>query len=103
MVATGCATHIDWKSRVGSFTYDDAIKELGPPDKVATTSDQTTVAEWLVSRGQSYSTYTALGPIGLRGYHSGLYEVDVSNGPARFLRLTFGPNHLLQSSKEFYR
>ena len=102
-LVTGCATRVDWKSRVGSYTYDDAIKELGPPDKVATTSDQTTVAEWLLYHGDSYATYTSFGPRGFRGYHSGFYTVDVVDGPARFLRLTFNPDHRLLSAREFYK
>ena len=25
----GCATRIDWNARIGTYTYDDAVKELG--------------------------------------------------------------------------
>lgn len=101
----GCATQIDWKSRVGSYTYDDAIKELGPPDKVAVTSDQVTVAEWLMHHGSTYGTYTDWGPSGYRGYRGGFGTVDITTAPSRFLRLTFGPapESRLQSSKEYYR
>ena len=30
---------IDWNGRVGNYTYDQAVMELGPPDKTATLSD----------------------------------------------------------------
>jgi hypothetical protein len=50
---TACATNkIDWQSRVGNFTYDQAVLEFGPPDKEATLQDGTRVAEWLTSRGR---------------------------------------------------
>ena len=37
LVFAGCATgpKIDWAARVGHFTYNQAVLELGPPDKVA--------------------------------------------------------------------
>lgn len=101
MLGSGCATKIDWKSRVGSYTYDDAIKELGPPDKVATTSDQMTVAEWLLYSGSTFATYNEWGPRGYRGYHSGFYTVDVATGPGRYLRLVFDSEKRLQSAREF--
>ena len=42
----GCATTkpIDWNSRVGSYTFDQAVTELGPPDKQAALSDGKIVA-----------------------------------------------------------
>src|SRR5688572_3810181 len=51
-VFLGCSTtkSVDWSSRVGSFTYDQAILELGPPDKQAKLNDGQTVAEWIVRR-----------------------------------------------------
>ena len=48
----GCATTkpIDWNSRVGSYTFDQAVTELGPPDKQAKLSDGKTVAQWITHR-----------------------------------------------------
>ena len=45
-LTTGCKTapKIDWNSRVGNYTYDQAVAELGPPDKSAKLSDGKTVA-----------------------------------------------------------
>ena len=36
LLAGGCTTkpQVDWNARVGSFTYDQAVVELGPPDRV---------------------------------------------------------------------
>src|SRR5690348_1979923 len=53
----GCATHhpkIDWAARVGVYTYDQAVVELGPPDKQAKLADGSLVADWLLHRGYTY-------------------------------------------------
>ena len=51
----GCATQrVDWAARVGHYTYDQAVAEMGPPDKQAKLADGTTVGEWLVNRGYTY-------------------------------------------------
>ena len=44
---------MNWNSRVGNFTYDQAVIELGPPDKQAKLSDNTVVAEWIKRRSGS--------------------------------------------------
>ena len=60
----GCATTkpIDWNSRIGSYTFDQAVSELGPPDKQAKLSDGKTVAQWITHRegGTSFSVGTAV-------------------------------------------
>ena len=58
----GCQTTppIDWNSRVGNYTYDDAVTQLGPPDKQAKLSGGKTVAEWIKHRegGTNFSIGT---------------------------------------------
>src|ERR1035437_5232803 len=54
----GCATHrVDWNARVSTYTFDQAVIELGPPDKQAKLSDGQTIAEWITrsSNGGSVS------------------------------------------------
>lgn len=67
----GCAStkKVDWNSRVGTYTFDQAVAELGPPDKQAKTSDGKTVAEWIRRRsgGSSISFGT-----GFYGRNSGV-------------------------------
>src|ERR1700690_3094488 len=41
---------IDWNSRIGTYTYDQAVTDLGPPDKQAKLDDGKTVAEWITHR-----------------------------------------------------
>src|SRR5258705_4338099 len=57
LLLAGCAStpKADRNSRVGSFTYDQAVAEMGPPDKSATLSDGSTVAEWFIKHGSSVS------------------------------------------------
>ena len=90
----GCATHsVDWNARVGVFTFDQAVTELGPPDKQAKLTDGTTVAEWI-------SRYTTGGSVGLgTGYYNNGMGVGVMQSTPTYreskLRLTFGTNNVL--------
>jgi hypothetical protein len=103
----GCATapKIDWASRVGNYTYDQAVLELGPPDKSAKLTDGTTVAEWLTARGGSggysgidygYGPYYGRWPY---HYYGPVYHYYESPSPDYYLRLTFGPDGKLKDWK----
>jgi hypothetical protein len=97
LASCGTTPKIDWNNRVGHFSYDQAVIDLGPPDKNAKLTDGTLVAEWLTSRGSRYGTVYNFGPFPW-GAH-----VDESQGPDFFLRLTFGPDGKLQSWKRVTR
>ena len=59
---------VDWNSRIGSYTYDQAVADMGPPDKQATLSDGRTVAEWITHRsggGLSIGTGFGSGNVGV--------------------------------------
>lgn len=93
----GCATKkIDWNSRVGVYNYDQAITDMGPPDRVAKLTDETVVAEWLTSRGRDYNSYWLYGPY----YYHPVYEPGL---PDRFIRLTFAPDGKLKDWKKVSR
>lgn len=89
----GCATSIDWNSRIGTYTFDDAIMELGPPHRQTMLSDGRIVAEW-ITRHVSSGTTTVVGG---GGFHGG--GAMVIQGPPRYwdriLRLTFSTNDVL--------
>jgi hypothetical protein len=91
----GCATQrINWNSRVGSYNFDQAITEFGPPDKRATLSDGKLVAEW-ITRYNSGGT-VVIGT-GFYGYRGGV-GVMQSTGPSYYeskLRLIFNTNNIL--------
>jgi hypothetical protein len=91
---TACASNKpNWDTRVGNYTYDQAVTELGPPNKMAMLSDQSKVAEWYTgrSRGVSLGVGTGVGPVGVG------MGVPVGGNRIRSLRLTFGPDGNLKS------
>ncbi|MGC8830233.1 MAG: hypothetical protein ACP5MG_10755 [Verrucomicrobiia bacterium] len=94
----GCATKpkIDWNARVGNYTFDDAVKEFGPPDKSARLSDGTMICEWLQIRGYTRGHYV---------YFPGSlpYYWTEPPSPDRFLRLTFSPDGKLIEWKKVLR
>ena len=99
----GCKTTkpIDWNSRVGTYTFDQAVTELGPPDKQTTLSDGKLVAQWITHRngGTSFGLGT--------GFYTGGVGVGVGQSVGsgykdRILTLTFGTNHVLAAWSKNY-
>jgi len=96
-----CVTQkIDWSARVGNYSYDQAITELGPPDKSAKLTDGTVVAEWLTQRAQTIiAPEPYFAPPGC--YFGPLTPMRTETYfPARYLRLTFGADGKLKTWKE---
>ncbi|MGD0744133.1 MAG: hypothetical protein ABSA45_03165 [Verrucomicrobiota bacterium] len=99
----GCKTTrpIDWNSRVGTYTFDQAVTELGPPDKQTTLSDGKLVAQWITHRngGTSFGVGT--------GFYTGGVGVGVGQNVGsgyrdRILTLTFGTNSVLAAFSKNY-
>jgi hypothetical protein len=92
----GCASKpkVDWDARVGTYTYDDAVKELGPPASFATLTDGGTVAEWFVKQNPTFSFGMGTGTY---GYHGGVGvgQTVTTGGSGQYLRLTFDQDHRL--------
>ena len=102
VLLVGCVTpQIDWSARVGHYTYDQAVLELGPPDRYAKLSDGSTIADWLTERGQVVMTP---GPYFVpAGCYSGPLTPIHSETylPARYLRLGFDTTGELKTWKKF--
>jgi hypothetical protein len=88
---SGCAStpKVDWNARVGSFTYDQAVAEMGPPDKSTKLSDGSSVAEWFLKHSSSFAVGVGT------GFYSGGSSVGVgqtvgTSPSGQYLRLTFG-------------
>jgi len=97
LVMAGCATYqATWDKRVGVFTYDQAVTELGPPDQQAKLSDGQTVGEW-ISR---YNTGGTIG-MGTTSFYNGPASFGVMQGAPAYreskLRLTFTTNNVLSA------
>jgi len=104
LALTGCATRnkIDWSARVGNYTFDQAVLELGPPGKQAKLSDGTVVAEWQTSVGYTRTDYVPTGGAYRYPYAYGGYAAPMTTySPGSFLRLTFGPDNQLKAWKKF--
>lgn len=106
-LVAGCASsRIDWNTRIGSYTYDDAVREYGPPDKSAKLTDGTLVADWRTARGGA-QTATAYGggfyPRSRYGWGGPAFVVVDPPAPDRFLRLTFDPQGKLASWQRVYQ
>lgn len=93
LFSSGCAApRVDWSARVGHYTYDEAVLELGPPDKSAKLTDGTVVGEWLTFRGRASGTYNYYG--GTRPW-----MVAENASPDYFIRLNFAPDGKLVAWK----
>lgn len=102
LLVSGCKStpKIDWNSRLGSYTYDQAVAELGPPDKLAQLSDGTTVAEWITRRrgGSGLSVGVGVGSYGGGGGGGVAMGQTVGTGTGeRVLRLIFDSEKKLKS------
>ncbi|HEV2692855.1 MAG TPA: hypothetical protein VG347_08150 [Verrucomicrobiae bacterium] len=99
VIVAGCATaRVDWNARVGTFTFDQAVTELGPPDKQAKLSDGDTVAEWVTRHYANNSVMVGSG----FGYGPGGVGYVQNIGPNTYessLRLTFTTNNVLAAWK----
>ncbi len=98
LLATACTTppKIDWDARVGNFTFDQAVQEMGPPEKKASLTDGTLVADWLVMRGRSNPIYHSF-PDGR------VIRTEGARDPDRLLRLAFAPDGKLKEWKRVWR
>jgi hypothetical protein len=102
----GCATgpKIHWNDRIGNYTYDQSVKELGVPDKSAKQDDGGLVAEWLV---RSYAPQTLQNGGGVYTGQPDYVAPEIVSvypgGPdaGQWLRLTFAPDGKLVSWKRY--
>jgi hypothetical protein len=91
MLLAGCAStpKVDWNSRIGAFPYDQAVAEMGPPDKIAKLSDDSTVTEWFIKHGSSVSFGVGTGFYS-HGSSVGVGQTVTTSPSGDYLRLTFG-------------
>jgi hypothetical protein len=95
--SSGCASkpQPDWNQRIGHYTFDQAVQELGPPFSSIRLQDGTTVAEWFLKAGPQFSfgvgTGFGGGPVGV-----GVGQGVTTPPKGHYLRLTFSPEDQLQ-------
>lgn len=86
-----------WDARVGMATYDEVVREFGPPDRETRLSDGSRVGDWFQRRGGSWFTSFQTYPDGFTTYGQTL------EFPDRLIRLTFGADGVLNAWKTVYR
>jgi len=96
----GCKStpKVDWDARVGSYTYDQAVTDLGPPNKRAKLTNGYTIAEWITRRSSGSGFSFGTGYISGGGGTATSVGVGQSVGfgdDDQTLRLTFGTNNVL--------
>ena len=87
---TACTStpKIDWNSRVGSFTYDQSVVELGPPDRMTEISEGRKVADWVTGHSSTPRLSIGVGSYGRNG-GVGVGTGTGGNPVEKILRLTF--------------
>ena len=87
----GTVTDNDWGSRIGIYTYGEALAELGEPNMIGESSEGR-IAEWILRQSPAFSFGFGLGS-GSYGHHTGTgggVGATVSPPPGgEYLRLRF--------------
>jgi len=98
----GCKTSpsADWSSRIGKCTLDQAVAELGSPNKETKFSDGKLAAQWITLHGND-GYYMGGGPA-YGGYDMGSGQYLGQNYQDHVLELTFGPDGKLLSVAKNY-
>jgi hypothetical protein len=91
-----CATRPSkWESRIGNYTFDMSVAELGPSHRQALLSDGKRVAEWTTSSGFYADPFVTPGV--------GSYTPYSTRVPGGVLQLTFANNGELLAWKKLRR
>ena len=94
LLASGCATGgtADWNHRVGNYTYDRAVADLGCPTRTNTITDGGLIAQWIKHRGGANAFARRYD--NFYGTYPGYAPFSETSGE-RVLALKFGPDHKL--------
>jgi hypothetical protein len=86
--------NIDWGSRIGTYTYEEALAELGEPDVISESSEGR-IAEWVLRQSPNVSFSFGFGGASY-GHHTGTgvgVGTTVSPPPSgEYLHLKFDKN-----------
>jgi hypothetical protein len=98
----GCKTtpQVDWNSRVGRYTYNQALAELGSPEKQTKLSDGKTVDQWITLHASN--GFFMGGGLGNNNYGMGAGQTMAQSYKDHVLELTFGVDGKLVSWAKNY-
>ena len=104
----GCATTspVDWGSRVGHYTYTQAVYELGPPNRQIQLSNGAMEYKWFPQPATAGNGFSA-GGMDNNGMNGGNNGFGAAHGPGpgisdRYLQLTFDANGVLTAWSKNY-
>jgi len=97
----GCKTapQVDWNSRVGAYTYNQAVADMGPPAKLSKLSDGKTVDQWITLHGNNGFS---MGGFNNNNYGMGAGQSIAQSYQDHVLELTFGADGKLVSWAKNY-
>jgi hypothetical protein len=86
---SGCTTPttVDWDSRVGHYTYNQALAEFGPPDRQARLSDGKASYKWYVQPPAGARFNSGMSYYGSNGFGAG--QTTGTGFNSQMLQLTF--------------
>ena len=98
----GCktTTAVNWNSRIGTCTFDQAVTQLGSPDKQSRLSDGRTAYQWITLHGSN--GFSGGGAFASGGYGMGASQPIVQSYKNHVLELTFGADGKLLSVAKNY-
>ncbi|MDB6065616.1 MAG: hypothetical protein JWR26_1824 [Pedosphaera sp.] len=105
VLLASCSTSsplINWDSRIGNYTYDLALMDLGSPVRSATLPDGTLVVEWRVREAKSGTPdITNEGSYVPQSFADSPFPYATGPLPNRYLRLIFGRDQKLIGWERF--
>ncbi len=106
---TGCATAppVDWNSRVGHYTYAQALSDLGPPNREVRLSSGATEFKWFIqpAGGTGFNPSMSNNGLNNNGMNYSFGEAGPNPNPGfsnRRLELTFDTNGVLTAWSKNY-
>lgn len=106
LLLAGCATPEipNWDHRVGNYTYNQAVQDLGVPQHSTPQKDGSIMAEWITQRGTPGTIGVSQGNTSSTPAFWNSPLPDTFHATAdQHLQLTFGSDHKLKSWVRFER
>lgn len=98
---------VDWNKRIGNYTYNLALTDLGVPARSIGLPNGSLVADWVIQKGNPGSADTSDAQVQGGYVVPPLWDNPIPMGssqtPARYLRLTFGPDQKLTGWRKYWQ
>lgn len=108
LLITGCATttSADWNSRVGHYTYAQAVSELGPPNRQVSLSNGGTEFRWFLRSHPNDNFGVGVNNNNINNNGMNNFGPNQNMGPSfnnrYYLQLTFDANGVLTAWSKNY-